>query len=105
MGKWWFCGVALAITVVSVSVIVGVASQKSPPPAASQTVVTATAAGYGTFGVYEGRLALFCGGSTPDTVYDVWVSALPDEERKRLEAGVPIADRAAYLALLQEYTG
>ena len=105
MGKWWFCGVSLAVIVASVSVIVGVGAKESEPPAASQTVVTATAAAYGTLGIYEGRLALFCGGETPDEVYDVWVSALPDAERERLAAGIPVADRTAFFRLLQEYTG
>ena len=108
MTKWWLCGVALAITVVSLSVIAGVAATPDSGEVSSATraaEAAAPAAPFGTFGVYEGKLAFFCGEPTPDTVYEVWVSTLPDTEREKLEAGIPVADRAAYLALLQAYTG
>lgn len=108
MTKWWFCGVALAVTVVAVSVVAGVAATPDPGEISSATraaEAAVSAAPFGTFGVYEGKLAFFCGDPTPDTVYEVWVSTLPEPEREKLEAGIPVPDRAAYLALLQDYTG
>ena len=106
MGKWWFCGVACAVVVLSVSVICGVAATTSNSPSAN-TAVTAVKeiADYGTLGVFEGRLALFCDSDTPKEVYDVWVAALPPKEQARLAKGIPAPTREAFLALLQEYTG
>ena len=108
MGKWWFCGVMLAITATALSVIAGVTARpktETPPPAAQNEVATAAETPFGTFGVYEGKLAFFGQDGTPQTVYDVWVNTLPEAERDKLQTGIPVPDRAAYLALLQEYTG
>ncbi len=108
MGKWWLCGVSAAVLVVSVSLLFGL-SAKTPATATShsapaKTTVT-TRDVYGTLGVWNGQLALFCGENTPDTVYDVWVNTLPLEEQQRLAAGIVAPTRAAFLTLLQEYTG
>ncbi len=106
MGKWWFCGVACAVVVLSVSVICGVTATTADSPSAKTAVTAAKdVAVFGTLGVFEGHLALFCDGDTPKEVYDVWVAALPPEEQARLAKGIPAATREAFLALLQEYTG
>ena len=109
MTKWWIFGVAMAIIIVSVAVIWGVA-QPAPPtetaPSAEKADAAVTAAEiYGVLSVWDGKLALFCGEETPAAVYDVWIETLPEEERKKLEIGIVATSRAAFLQLLQEYTG
>lgn len=109
MTKWWICGVALAVVVVSVAVMWGVV-QKEPavssvPSAKAAKATVDEAEPFGILGVWDGRLALFRGDERPDTVYDVWVASLPADEQQRLENGIAAPDRAAFLALLQEYTG
>lgn len=105
MGKWWLCGTALAITMVSLSMVAGVATTKKPAAPTTAKAEVTVAESFGTFGVYEGKLALFCDEDTPKIVYDVWVNTLPPEEQQRLAAGIVVPTRAAFLALLQEYTG
>lgn len=109
MAKWWVCGVAVAVVVVSVSVIWGI-TQPAPIPetdlsAAPADAAVTEAALYGVLGVWDGKLALFCGSNSPTTVYDVWVETLPVEEQQKLEHGIEAPSRAAFLRLLQEYTG
>ncbi len=112
MTKWWLCGVAMAVMVASVSVIGGLSArapsattQDVSVPSVAEVRAPVTEACYGTLGVWNGKLALFCGEETPSAVYDVWASSLPPEEQKKLATGIPVANRAAFLALLQEYTG
>lgn len=105
MGKWWLCGVATAIVVVSAAVIGGVTATEQPsPPADTAVTAVENSAAYGTLGVWNGRLALFCGGETPTRVYDVWISSLPPEEQEKLSKGIKTVTRREFLALLQEYT-
>ena len=55
---------------------------------------------------WEGRVAVFEGGCDyPMQVYDVYVQALPEEERRALAAGIPAADADALSVLLEDYTG
>ncbi len=109
MTKWWIFGVAMAVMIVSVSVIWGVTQSSSTVEETSSAkkadVAVTEAEIYGVLGVWDGKLALFRGEETPDTVYDVWITTLPQEERKKLEIGIVAPSRAAFLQLLQEYTG
>ncbi len=42
------------------------------------------------------------GRQTPDQVYDVYISTLPEEER--LEAGIPAPAKKELASLLEDYT-
>ena len=66
---------------------------------------TAVSARY-TIGEWEGRLAVFEGGSPqPRQVFEVYVDALPEELRQRVKEGVPARDDTQLSVLLEDYTG
>lgn len=76
--------------------VTGMTDATQPAPAAAYRIVRA----------YEGKLAVFLpGADTPETVYDVPVAVLPQEEQERLKAGVEAADAAALASLIEDYTG
>ena len=54
---------------------------ETAPSAAKADAVVTAAEIYGVLGVWDGKLALFCGEETPAAVYDVWVETLPEEEK------------------------
>ena len=72
---------------------------------------TQTAAESGDFaseqmrlGVYRGYLALFVGAAeAPAETYDVMVRTLPDADRARLIAGIPVANEAELRSLLEDF--
>ncbi|HIW72929.1 MAG TPA: hypothetical protein H9684_01260 [Firmicutes bacterium] len=56
-------------------------------------------------GEWEGKLAVFSpNGISPDEVYDVYISTLPEEEQRRLEEGIPVYDEKTLAGLLEDYT-
>ena len=59
-----------------------------------------------TIGVWEGQVAVFeRHQSYPKQVYDMPVSALPQELRQRVLEGVPAYTEAELSVLLEDYTG
>ncbi len=61
------------------------------------------AAGF-TLGIYHGRLALWKDDShTPERIYPLWVSTLPDADIRRLEDGIYAQSPAEVTALLEDY--
>ena len=42
--------------------------------------------------------------SSPDEVFDVYVSTLPPEEQQRISAGIEVADEVELARLLEDYT-
>ncbi len=60
---------------------------------------------YRVIGEWEGRVAVFLPqASSPEQVYDTWVSSLPDEDQRRLREGVTVGDTAELAARLEDYT-
>ena len=75
-----------------------VTGAESPAPASGSV-------GTHIVGEWEGRLAVFSEGrQTPDQVYDVYISTLPEEEQKRLETGIPASSEKELASLLEDYT-
>lgn len=59
-----------------------------------------------TIGVWEGQVAVFEGSDPyPKQVYEVAVSTLPEELRRRITQGVPAHNDAQLSVLLEDYTG
>lgn len=57
-------------------------------------------------GVWEGQLARFDGvNDTPEEVYEVRISSLPESEQKRLESGITWESEEAFAQLIEAYTG
>lgn len=55
-------------------------------------------------GVWQGQVAVFRSGAlTPETVLDMPVAALPEQDRDALEQGISVSDREALAALLEDY--
>jgi len=56
-------------------------------------------------GQWEGKLALFTPPDAyPRQVYDIYLSAFPIEEQRRLEAGIPAQNEVELAALLEDFT-
>ena len=56
-------------------------------------------------GEWEGKLAVFSpNGISPDEVYDVYISTLPEEEQRKLEEGIAVYDEQTLVGLLEDYT-
>ena len=56
-------------------------------------------------GEWEGKLAVFSpNGISPDEVYDVYISTLPEEEQRKLEEGIAVYDEQTLAGLLEDYT-
>lgn len=69
-----------------------------------QTTSTVSAPIY-IMGVWENKLALFIPPATsPDRVYDVYLTSLPEEEQQRLQEGIEIFDERELASLLEDYT-
>ena len=108
-------GRALAAAVVVGAIVMGNDEAPEPEPEPLSVSDTATgaeapapasrsAASY-VVGEWEGRLAVYSAGrQTPDQVYDVYISTLPEEERKRLEEGIPVSTEKELASLLEDYT-
>ena len=59
-----------------------------------------------TIGVWEGQVAVFEGDSAyPRQVFDVYVDALPPQQRQEVLDGVPAEDDSRLSVLLEDYTG
>ena len=59
-----------------------------------------------TIGEWEGKVAVFEGEQTfPRQVFEVYVDALPPEQRQEVKAGVAAEDDARLSVLLEDYTG
>lgn len=72
------------------------------PPAKADTAPTPLY----TIGVWEGRVAVFEGDAAyPKQVYDMPVTALPQELQTRVQTGVPAYSDAELSLLLEDYTG
>ncbi len=53
---------------------------------------------------YEGRLAVFFHEEeAPQTVFDVYVSTLPEYDRGQLQQGVPVKDYGELLKRIEDY--
>lgn len=56
-------------------------------------------------GIYRGYLALFVGtAEAPAETYDVMARTLPEADRARLSAGIPVAGEAELRRLLEDFT-
>jgi hypothetical protein len=56
-------------------------------------------------GSWEGQVAVFEGQAAyPMQVFDVYVSTLPEEERTKVQTGIPVADETQLYQLLEDYT-
>ncbi len=56
-------------------------------------------------GNWEGQVAVFEGQAAyPMQVFDVYVSTLPEEERAKIQTGIPVADETQLYQLLEDYT-
>lgn len=54
---------------------------------------------------HEGKLAVFFYGETqPQTVFEVYVSTLPEYDRKQLKQGVAVKDYEELLARIEDYS-
>ncbi|HJD23418.1 MAG TPA: hypothetical protein H9694_04645 [Firmicutes bacterium] len=81
-------------------------------PPAPQGAVSGTQPGEGpsgamlcVLGEWEGKLAVFApNGISPQEVYDVYISTLPEEEQQKLEQGIPVYDEGTLAGLLEDYT-
>lgn len=59
-----------------------------------------------TIGAWEGQVAVFEGAQEfPRQVFDVYVAALPEEQRRQVLEGVPVETDAQLSVLLEDYTG
>lgn len=114
-------GIAALLLAVLVYLIIGfssripVASGSSSPTVAATTEISAaittdTSTSTGTtpkyiLGEWEGKLAVFIPpSSSPDRVYDVYVSSLPEEEQAKIEAGIAVYDEQTLAGLVEDYT-
>ena len=89
--------VALLISAVTLFILLRVVLPRIMPERAEEPQFVLTE--------WEGRVAVFEGGCDyPMQVYDVYVQALPEEERRALAAGIA-ADADALSVLLEDYTG
>lgn len=119
MGSVWLKRVLLALAVVLAVVgiiqVVRLAPVPAPPPPEESALLPAletlpfqmapssTAARW-TLGVWQGRVAVFEGGSTaPVRVMETPVSALPEADRNALETGIPVDDPLVLAGLLEDY--
>lgn len=98
--------IAAAITLLCVSALATVVVRQTAASAPSPHAETTHATPYRVLREWNGKLAVFLPeSSTPETVYEVWVSTLPEEEQARLHAGVEVAGNEELLSLLEDYTG
>ena len=59
-----------------------------------------------TIGTWEGQVAVFERGQDfPRQVFEVYVNALPEEQRRRVLEGIPVEDETRLSILLEDYTG
>ena len=59
-----------------------------------------------TIGAWEGQVAVFEGDQAfPRQVFDVYIAALPEEQRRQVLEGVPAETDAQLSVLLEDYTG
>lgn len=59
-----------------------------------------------TIGEWEGKVAVFEGDQAfPRQVFDMYVEALPPEQRRQVQDGVAVENEARLSVLLEDYTG
>ncbi|HCA29267.1 MAG TPA: hypothetical protein DEP23_06765 [Ruminococcaceae bacterium] len=69
------------------------------------TTTSATAVPLFIIGSWEDKLAVFTPPvTTPDQVYEVYISSLPEEEQQRLRQGIEVYDEKMLNSLLEDYT-
>ena len=42
--------------------------------------------------------------TTPDRIYDVYLSSLPEDQQQRLREGIEIYDEQTFASLIEDYT-
>ena len=92
-------GVMLLVILCSIGVLwVEQNGEEPSSPAGEQAVFVV--------GEWDGRLAVFENGQdTPTQWYEeVWVSSFPEEEQRRLAAGIRVTTAAGLAAVLEDYT-
>lgn len=97
---------ALALTALITTIVYHVAEKSSSEPAETGTIpVTAEAeAETMVLGLYDGKLALFRNGSVyPAEIYEIYAGSLPQADQEALAAGIPVADEAELVKLLEDY--
>ena len=102
-------GTAVLLALLRFLVLKPPAAEAEPP--ASQGAVSGTqqeepaGAILCILGEWEGKLAVFApNGISPQEVYDVYISTLPEEEQQKLEQGIPVYDEGTLAGLLEDYT-
>lgn len=82
-----------------------VTSSPAPSPAPITAPLSDTApVPVAILGVFSGRLAIFSPASDiPDTVYDLYIAALPDSEQQKLQNGIPVYSDTELHSLLENY--
>ena len=120
MGSVWLKRVLLALAVVlavvSIVQVARFAPVPAPPPVEEPTEVLPAlepqsvsvsrpdGALRWTVGIWQGRVAVFEGeGTNPIRVMETPVSALPEADRKALEAGIRVDDPVVLAGLLEDY--
>lgn len=119
MGSVWLkrvlLAVAVVLAVVSIIQVVRLAPVPAPPPQEENAAAPALepqpvavtqppASARWTVGVWQGRVAVFEGDSAdPVRVMETPVSALPEVDRRALEAGIPVDDPVVLAGLLEDY--
>lgn len=100
-----FCLVGLCATMAVMTV--GLSAREVGSPASETTATTARMTEhYRTVGAWEGKLAVFLPGrETPERVYDVRISSLPQQEQERLNNGIAVLSASELLSLIEDYTG
>lgn len=89
-----------ALFVFTVTQIQTASSNRAP-----EILTTAHAPQYYYLREYNGKVAVFSeDGKTPDTVYDVYLRNLPDEDRKLLENGLRANNEDELQKLIEDYT-
>ena len=97
--RWWLWVVAVSLVLTAVMLFLAfrfvLPKPSETPPRSLYTI-----------GVWEGQVAVFeRHQSFPKQVYDMPVSALPQELRRQIMEGVPAYTEAELSVLLEDYTG
>lgn len=94
--RLWVCTALMLSAAVTGALLT--ATPLPPAESAEQTV-------YRVLGEWDGRVAVFLPQSTsPEQVYDTWVSSLPDADRARLSDGIAVYSAAELQRAVEDYT-